>query len=443
MNSAVAPAGAFSCSNEQFNRIQTMCQWTFLGNLFGVQSDCPHRERFGYGGDLATTCEAFMLNYDMANFYAKAARDWHDSALPDGMLTDTAPSVGIQYCGVGWAMVHPLLQLQLYRYYGDRRIIEEQYATSKRWLELVRNQNKEHIVQRGLHDHEALEKDNSPPMVTPLYCESARMLSRLARILGKNTEADEYRRLAEDTRKAYIEKFLQPGTGVVASGIQGAQSFALFLDMLPAEERSKALEHLVRDITDKHSGHLTTGIFGTKYVLDVLSREGRIDVANKMVNQRDFPGWGHMLEQGATTLWEHWEFSDNTFSHSHPMFGSVSQWFFNRLGGIEPAVDAKGFDKFAFQPQFIEGMDWVRCTHQSIRGPITCNWQRGDDHVALDIKVPVSASAVLILPASSAGKVSENGSPAVDSPGVKETHKQDGHVEYELGSGQYRFKVAL
>lgn len=443
MNSDVAPAGAFSCSNEQFNRIQTMCQWTFLGNLFGVQSDCPHRERFGYGGDLATTCDAFMLNYDMANFYAKAARDWHDSALPDGMLTDTAPSVGVQYCGVGWAMVHPLLQLQLYRYYGDRRIIEEQYATSKRWLELVRNQNKEHIVQRGLHDHEALEKDKSPPMVTPLYCESARMLSRLARILEKNTETDEYRRLAEDTREAYIEKFLQPGTGVVASGIQGAQAFALFLDMLPAEERSKALEHLVRDITDKHSGHLTTGIFGTKYVLDVLSREGRIDVANKMVNQRDFPGWGHMLEQGATTLWEHWKFSDNTFSHSHPMFGSVSQWFFNWLGGIEPAVDAEGFDKFAFQPQFIEGMDWVRCTHQSIRGPITCNWQRSDDHVALDIRVPVTASAVLILPASSAGKVSENGNPAVDSPGVKQAREQDGHVEYELGSGQYRFKIAL
>ena len=113
MNAAVEPVGSFSCSNELFNRIQTMCQWTFLSNVFGVQSDCPHRERFGYGGDLVTTSDAFMLNYDMANFYAKAARDWQDSALPDGMLTDTAPSVGIQYCGVGWAMAHPHLQVQL------------------------------------------------------------------------------------------------------------------------------------------------------------------------------------------------------------------------------------------------------------------------------------------------------------------------------------------
>ncbi len=440
MNSAVEPVGSFSCSNDLFNRIQTMCQWTFLSNLFGVQSDCPHRERFGYGGDLVTTSDAFMLNYDMANFYAKVARDWHDSALSDGMLTDTAPSVGIQYCGVGWAMAHPHLQVQLYRYYGDRRIIEEQYPTSKRWLELVRGQNTDHIVRRGLHDHEALEKEESPPMITPLYCESARMLSRLARILGKEEEADEYDQLAENIRKAYVEKFLAPGTGVVASGIQSVQAFALFLNMLPAEERPAALAHLARDIIDKHNGHLTTGIFGTRYMLDVLSREGHAEVVNDMVNLRDFPGWGHMLEQGATTLWEHWKFSDNTFSHNHPMFGSVSQWFYNWLGGIEPDVDAVGFDKFTFQPQFLEGLDWVRCTYRCIRGPITCDWKRQGDRVAMDLHVPVNTSAMLILP--TAGAITENGRPAADSKGVEEVSERDGNAKLRLGSGRYHLIFA-
>ncbi len=440
MHSAVEPVGSFSCSNDLFNQIQTMCQWTFLSNLFGVQSDCPHRERFGYGGDLVATSDAFMLNYDMANFYAKAARDWHDSALPDGMLTDTAPSVGIQYCGVGWAMAHPHLQVQLYRYYADRRIIEEQYATSKRWLELVRGQNTDHIVRRGLHDHEALEKEKSPPMITSLYCESARMLSRLASILGKEEEVDEYDRLAKNIRKEYIEQFLAPGTGAVASGIQSVQAFALFLNMLPADERPAALAHLIRDITDKHNGHLTTGIFGTRYMLDVLSRERRAEVAYNMVNLRDFPGWGHMLEQGATTLWEHWKFSDNTFSHNHPMFGSVSQWFYNWLGGIEPAVDAVGFDRFTFQPQFLEDLDWVRCRYRSIRGPITCDWKREGDRVAMDLHVPVSTSATLILP--KAGVITENGRPAANSKGVEEVSKRDGYIKFRLGSGQYHFMFA-
>ena len=110
MNSDLKSAGTFSCSNPMLNKVQEITRWTFLSNVFSVQSDCPHRERFGYGGDLVTTSDAFMLNYDMANFYEKATWDWHDSAKKDGMLTDTAPSVGIQYCGVGWAMVHPLLQ---------------------------------------------------------------------------------------------------------------------------------------------------------------------------------------------------------------------------------------------------------------------------------------------------------------------------------------------
>ena len=437
MHSAVEPVGSFSCSNDLFNRIQTMCQWTFLSNLFGVQSDCPHRERFGYGGDLVTTSDAFMLNYDMAGFYAKALLDWQDSAMPNGMLTDTAPSVGIQYCGVGWAMAHPHRQLQLYRYYADRRGIEEQYAISKRWLELVRGQNKDHIVSRGLHDHEALEQEKSAPMITPLYCESARILSRLAGILGREKEAEEYDRLAEDIQKAYIEGFLASGTGVVASGIQSVQAFALFLNMLPAKERPAALAHLVRDITDKHDGHLTTGIFGTRFMLDVLSREQRAEVVNDMVNLRDFPGWGYMLQQGATTLWEHWKFSDSTFSHNHPMFGSVSQWFYNWLGGIEPAVDAVGFDSFTFQPQFLDGLDWVRCTYRSIRGPITCDWKREGDRVAMELHVPVNTRATLVLPTT--GVITENGRPAAGSKGVERVPDGDGGVSFRLESGRYHF----
>ncbi len=436
MNSAVEPVGSFSCSNDLFNRIQTMCRWTFQSNLFGVQSDCPHRERFGYGGDLAVTSDAFILNYDMAGFYAKATRDWYDSVLPDGMLTDTAPSVGIQYCGVGWHMVHPLLQLQLYRYYGDRRIVEEQYATSRRWLELVRAQTPDQIVRHGLHDHEALEKEKTPAMVTPLYCESARMVARLADILGKKDEADEYNRLAENIRRAYAAEFLAPGTGKVASGVQGAQAFALYLNMLPAAERPAALAHLVSDV-DEHGGHLTTGIFGTKYMLDVLSREGRADVANRMVNLRDFPSWGYMLQRGATTVWETWKFSDNTYSHNHPMFGSVSQWFYNWLGGIEPDENAVAFDRFTFHPQFVDDLEWVRCSYRSVRGPIVCNWRREGDQVALELEVPLNTDAKLVLPTS--GVLAEDGHPASESPGVTRLPAPETHPTFRLESGRYRF----
>jgi len=304
----------------------------------------------------------------------------------------------------------------------------------------VRSKHPDHIVGQGLGDHEALERVKSAPANTALYCESARMLSRLARILGKQADADGYQQLAEDIRKAYIKEFLAPGTGVVGSGIQAAQAFALYLDMLPAEERSAALTHLVQDITDKHDGHLTTGIFGTRYMLDVLSRNGRAEVVNRMVNLQDSPGWGYMLARDATTLWEHWKYSDNTFSHNHPMFGSVSQWLYNWLGGIEPDQDAVGFDKITLQPQFLSGADWVRCTHRSIRGPITCNWQRQGDRVRLELRIPANANATLVLPA--AGRLSAAGGEAADADGVERMAPRNGHATFRLASGRYVFVFA-
>lgn len=439
MHSSVEPVGTFACSNDLLNRIQKMCQWTFLSNLFGVQSDCPHRERFGYGGDLVTTSDAFMLNYDMSGFYAKSTRDWADSALPDGMLTDTAPSVGIQYCGVGWAMAHPHLQTQLYRYYGDHRIIEEQYAVSKRWFERVRSRTPDHIVRSGLHDHETLQPEKTPPMVTPLYCESARMLSKLASILGKADEAREYARLAEDINASYLNNFFDAETGIAGSGFQNSQSFALYLDMLPEKGQAKALTHLLNDI-EKHNGHLSTGIFGTRFMLDILSRRGEVETVNAMVNKRDFPGWGHMLENDATTLWEHWEFSDSTFSHNHPMFGSVSQWFYNWLGGIEPAEDAIGFNHIELHPRFVEGLDWVKCSHRSIRGPVVCDWKRVGDTVHLMLRVPVGSTAELHL--SVATSITENDHPAAESTGVKELPAKGG-VKLQVESGSYDFEVQL
>ncbi|MCM2370290.1 family 78 glycoside hydrolase catalytic domain [Aporhodopirellula aestuarii] len=439
MNSSVEPVGTFVCSNDLFNRIQEMCQWTFLSNLFGVQSDCPHRERFGYGGDLVTTSDAFILNYDMSGFYPKSTRDWADSTLPNGMLTDTAPSVGIQYCGVGWAMAHPHLQTLLYRYYGDRRIIEEQYAVSKRWFDLVRTQTPDHIVRSGLHDHETLQREKTPPMVTPLYCESARMLSKLASVLGKTDDAKEYARLADEIRAAYVSNFFDAETGVAGSGFQNSQSFALYLDMLPESDRCEALTHLLKEI-EKHNGHLATGIFGTRYMLDVLSREGEVETVNAMVNKRDFPGWGHMIENGATTLWEHWEFSDNSLSHNHPMFGSVSQWFFNWLGGIEPAADAIGFDRIELHPRFVNGLDWVKCTHRSIHGPVVCDWKRVGDTVDLKLRVPVGSTAQLDLPEAIC--IIENDHPAAESTGVNQLPTQGG-VKLQVESGSYQFEVQL
>ncbi|MBI5706110.1 MAG: family 78 glycoside hydrolase catalytic domain [Armatimonadetes bacterium] len=441
LNSDLETAGSFECSDPMLNRIQAMCRRTFLSNVFSVQSDCPHREKFGYGGDIVATSEAMIMNFDMAGFYQKAVRDWSDSALKDGMFTDTAPFVGIQYCGVVWAMAHPLLIDQLFRYYGDSSISEEQYDAAKKWLALVEERYPNGIVTDGLSDHEGLAPAPAPDMVTPMTFHTANLLRRMADRLGRKADAAHFADLAGKIQSAYVAKFVNAETGKIGPGTQASQSVALYSGIVPEVIRPQAFAFLVKDI-EAHAGHLTTGIIGTKAMLDVLSRNGRADLAYAIVSKKDFPSWGWMLENGATTLWEHWELSDNTFSHNHPMFGSVSQWFMQWLGGIQPGPESRGFDRVSISPRTPEGLKWVKSSYRSIRGKVVSNWAREGSGITFEIEIPANTVARVSLLADSVAHVHESGRPLAKAQGVSNV-MTDGHtVEFEIGSGAYSFFVA-
>jgi alpha-L-rhamnosidase len=451
LNSDVETVGSFACSNELLNRIQQMCRRTFLATILSVQSDCPHRERFAYGGDIVATSEALSLNFDMSAFYAKAVRDFSDASRPDGLFTDTAPFVGIQYCGVGWAMAHPHLISQLRREYGDDRLMAEQYDAAKRWLLKVAGDHPDGLIPQGLSDHEGLEQSPSPQMVTPLFVRSAELLAEMARNLQRVEDAERFDAIAETSRAAYRRAFPLAR----AAQTQASLAFSLEYGVAREQDRPAALTRLIDDLIHQRQGRHTTGIMATKHLLDQLSRAGRADVAYAMVNRRDFPGWGFMLENGATTLWEHWALSDNTFSHSHPMFGSVSQWFFNWLAGIQPAPDARAFDSILIRPQFVPGLDWVRCEHRTARGLVRGDWRREGGKIVMEIEIPVGSTAVVHVPAERVEDVFESGRP-VGSPGRidvellrVERSVQEGaengsvmptrRVVCRVGSGRYTF----
>lgn len=440
LNSDVEPAGTFECSNPMLNDIQAMCRRTFLSNIFSVQSDCPHRERLGYGGDIVATSEAFMANFNMAGFYAKAVRDWADSARPDGMFTDTAPFIGIQYCGPVWAMAHPLLVHQLYQYYGDSAIGEEQYSSAKRWLELVENKYPDGIITDGLSDHESLLPTPSDALVTPMVYHSANILKQVASRLGKSSDAAHFEKLALKIREAYNAIFYDSKTGKVGPGSQTSQSMALYTGIVPDSERARVLDFLIKDIRN-HNNHLTTGILGTKFLLEVLSNAGHADLAYSIATQADFPSWGWMLKNNATTLWEHWEYSDNTYSHNHPMFGSVSQWMMQWLGGIQPAKTANGFDQIVIRPQTPTGLDWVKSSYKGVRGTIVSNWKRTGQTLTFDLTIPGNANAQVVLPALSGEAVSEGSHRLKDTPGVSKVQVTTQGVQFYAGSGTYSFVV--
>jgi len=450
LNAAVAPAGSFECSNETLNRIQEMVQWTFLSNLFSVQSDCPHRERFGYGGDMIPTAEAFMFNFDMAAFYSKIVSDYADAARPSGGMTETAPYVGIADDGfgegsgpIGWGIAHAFLQSKLFQYYGEQRIPAEQYEATRRYTEFLRSHAKEHIIDVGISDHESLDPKPVALTGTAFYYHQAELASQLAKLAGRAEDAQRYADLAAEIKKAFIEKFFNADSGRYDLGTQACQSFPLHYDLVPRVKSWPVFDVLLDEVTERHQGRLATGIFGTRFLLEVLSESGHVDLACALVTQKEFPGWGHMLAGGATTLWEHWEFSDNVYSHNHPMFGSVSAWFYESLAGIRPYPEAVGFNHIVIRPRVCDEVEWVKAHYDSIRGRIASHWRVEEGVFQLDLTIPANTIATVIIPTSDPLSVTERGRTASQAEGVTFLSADDNAAVYRVQSGQYKFRADL
>ena len=445
MNSDVQETGSFTCSNDLLNKLHEITQWTFLSNLFSVQSDCPAREKFGYGGDIVATAEAFLYQFDMANFYRKTICDFAESRRPLGGMTETAPYVGIADSGpgdgsgpLGWQLAFPYLIKQLYDFYGDRRIIEDHYQTLVRQVEFLQSKAGENLYDRGLSDHESLGPRPVALTSSAFYYHHVRLLAGFAAVLGKQAEFQEYSRLADTVKEAIVRKFQVPGTGRFDSGNQTAQIVALWYDFVPEDRKKEALEVLL-DAIGCRQGHLSTGIFGTKMAFDVLRENNCCDVAYDIVNRRDFPGWGYMLENGATTLWETWAYSDNIYSHNHPMFGSVSEWFYRSLLGIH--AGEPGFGKIIVKPQPVAGLTFATGSYHSIRGPITCHWENGNQLFRLEVGIPANTTAEIWVPAKDATWITEGKRPVQQVKEIRYLRSENGFVIFETGSGTYSFEV--
>ncbi len=401
MASAVPDACEFACSSKLFNDIHRICRGTFLSNVFGVQSDCPARERFGYGADIAASAEAFIFNFDMQAFYAKTVQDFEDEAADDGWFTETAPYVGIADRGfggrsgpIGWTVGVPVIMSELYRYYGDREVIARHYAACARYVDLVRGKCPDLIIPQCIGDHEALEKAPESLTATAHFYQWASLISRFAAILGKEEDSKKYDALAGEIRAAFQKKFVVGGK--VGQGRQGEQVFGLYHRLIPEANRAAALEILRKDIAG-HGNALTTGIFGTKYLLEVLSTEGLEDLAGQLVARREFPGWGYMLDCGATTLWETWKPSDNTYSQNHPMFGSVEEWFMKHALGLSVPEGAVGCDRVVIRPKPVAGLTWVKGEYRSVKGPVNVEWKIRDGKMRLAVHLPEGVTAKVWL----------------------------------------------
>ena len=395
IHSAVDQKNHFTSSAPLLNEIQKTVRRTFLANLVGVQSDCPAREKFGYGGDLNATSASFIYNFDMQAFYKKTVYDWVD-AINDSTFVDTAPSVGIQYCGISWESAFLITQYQLYLYYNDLDFIKEMYPFNQQWMDKVARIHPEGIVHKGLSDHESLSPVPVQLIGTLHYLQTARIMKVFAGIMEDRKSQSKYHQLASDLTKKIREAFWKK---TIKGPINRQTLFAslLYHKIIPEDEIHAAKDSLKSALQKAPAQHLTTGIFGTPYALEAISEYLSPQTTINIVNNIDYPGWGYMVEQGATTLWETWKESDNIYSNSHPMFGSVTEWFYRWLGGIRPDPKHPGFKKFFIKPFTPKGLDSVSTSYAAPQGEILSQWSKRDRGYRYEITVPEGSVAQVEL----------------------------------------------
>ncbi len=243
-------------------------------------------------------------------------------------------------------------------------------------------------------------------------------MAEVARILGKDADAEKYEKLAGEIFDAFNARFFHPDTNTYGEGTQTALACALYQGLVPKERREAVFARLV-EVIEKDGRHLDTGILGAKYVMNVLLAQGRADLGYAIASQRDLPSWGKWIDDGATTLYESWKDVD---SRNHIMFGDVSAWMFKALAGIRRA--GPGWEKVVIRPEVVGDLTAASGEVETIRGKVACAWKVDGGKLRVEVAIPVNVSATIYVPGTA---VSEEGG-AVGKDGV-----------FEVGGGRYGF----
>jgi len=452
IHSGCRQTGSFRCSNELINHVHHCTVWSQRSNMMGLPTDDNQRdERLGWMGDGHLTAEEFMCNFEPARFYRKWLRDMKLAQDPvSGNIPHIVPwPIFEEPISPAWCSAYPLVVWYLYEHTGDRHVLEEHYESIKRYVAFLGSRAKDFIMPPdAFADHESIVEGwkRSQPLLTSTfyYYYDARIVARVAALLGRSADAESHETLAGSIRDAFNKTFFNRETHTYGGDTQCDLILPLLVGLEPEGEREKLLERLVNKIMIENHAHVHVGILGAKYVLDLLMAENRPDVIWAVINRTDFPGLGNMV-QGRTTLSESW-FKNGT--NNHVMWGHIDAWFYRVLAGIRAIPEAPGYERVRIQPYVPDDLQWVSAAIRTPRGRVASAWKCDGKKFRLDVTIPVNVTAELRLPAAKVnqGRVFENGTNVVWDRGFRpgtngvlsgETDRE--WITLLLGSGCYRF----
>jgi alpha-L-rhamnosidase len=450
-------SGEFTSSNQLLNAIYRMVTRTYESlTLGGYVVDCPTRERLGYGGDAGTSLETGMFNFSSGGLYSRWLGNWRDSQdQATGSLPHTAPNYPNQGGGSPmWGGIVITLPWQMYLQYGDRRVLDVNYPMMQNWLHYLQSEasdsllltHKSHamsmqrwnflgdwLTPRG--NHSGSDADPRPAqLINSLhYVYQLQLAAKIAAVLGKNGDAATYAALEKLAARSIHQKFYNAGDCSYGTGESIYEAFPLLTGVVPPELRKDVMDKLEHTIRVRNSGHYDTGMHGTYFLLKYLMEAGRNDLIYEMTARKDYPGWGYMLENGATTSWESWTGQ----SHIHDTLISIGAWFIEGIGGIRTDESAPGFKHFVIKPTVIGDLTFARAKYQSIHGEIVSEWRVENGKLKLNVTVPPGTTATVYVPGRGPVQTS------IKAPEVKPSTTGNEGRSFEVLPGTSSFETAI
>ncbi|MBP2329664.1 alpha-L-rhamnosidase [Kibdelosporangium banguiense] len=446
--------GHFECSDPMVNQLQSNITWGQRGNFVAVPTDCPQRdERLGWLADAQIFAPTATRNADVSAFFARWMLDVLDGQDADGAFRDVSPVITMRReAAPAWGDGGVIIPWVLWRTYGDSRVLRRCFGGMAAWIEHIRRHNPDlrwrHRTGNSYGDW--LQVDAVTPrdvLSTAYFARSTQIVAEAAEVLGLRSKAAEYRDLHTAIRAAFVEAYVGED-GTVEGGTQTGYLLALAFGLLPEDLVAGAVEHLAADI-EKRGTRLTTGFVGVALLCPVLADHGRADLAYALLHQEEFPSWGYSIRHGATTIWERWDgWTDHggfqsaaMNSFNHYSLGSVGDWLFGRVAGIDQTPASVAYSELLLRPLPGGTLTWARAVQDTVRGRIACGWSLADGRITVTATVPPGCTAVLEVPTAEPDSVLENDLPVADQPGVLKAETSAGGVTLRLASGRYVFSA--
>ncbi|MDR2470004.1 MAG: family 78 glycoside hydrolase catalytic domain, partial [Tannerella sp.] len=404
MHSDVPPVGRVETSSPLINQIWQATNNSYLSNLFGYPTDCPHREKNGWTGDAHVAIETALYNFDGITVYEKWLADHRDEQQPNGVLPNIVPTGGWGYHwanGLDWTSTIALIPWQIYLFYGDSRLLFDCYENIKRYVDYVDHLYPSGLTNWGLGDWIPVKSKTPVEFTSTLYYYTdALILSRAAKLFGKEKDEAHYTALAEKIKTAFNNKYLDKDRSMYDEGLQTELSTVLHWGVVPDALKTGVAAHLAKRV-EKDSCRIDVGLLGSKTILNALSENGYADLAYTLASRDTYPSWGYWIKHDqATTLYEDWTAigTGNETSLNHIMFGEIGAWLYKALGGIHPDPAHPGFSNILLRPHFVKDLSYSTVTFQSPYGEISSKWERKKKDVIYKVTVPPNATADFSVP---------------------------------------------